>query len=124
MLRTRALIRPFGVARSLSTSSPFPSLKDISHQDIESVEKPFGHGSYFLPRTSKGNLPVYIDLKQNACVTEIRKVQGDIVLLRNDLQELLNDVSKDKFKVVMESKKILIKGDHKNRIVSLLNGVF
>lgn len=71
-----------------------------------------------------GNLPVYIDVKHNLCLTEIRKVQGDIVLLRNDLQEVLSDVPKDKFKIVMESKKILLKGDYKQRVVDVLEKVF
>lgn len=122
MLR-HVLIRPAGSVRLLSTVPRFPKIAEISAQDLH-TPTPFGHGSYFLKRSAYGNLPVYIDLKHNICLTEVRKVQGDIVLLRNDLQELLDDVPKDKFKIVMESKKILIKGDHKQRICEALEKVF
>jgi large subunit ribosomal protein L49 len=120
----QSLIRRVQSLRLLSTVPRFPKLSEIRHEDLHTPQQPFGHGSYFLERSSYGNLPVYTELKQNICLTEIRKVKGDIVLLRNDLQELLDDVPKDKFKIVMESKKILIKGNYKERIVKALEKVF
>lgn len=111
--------------RAVSTvASRFPKLAEISAKDLHSAQTPFGYKTYFLERSSYGNLPVYTDYKQGVPYTEIRKVKGDIVQLRNDLQEVLEDVPKGNFKILMESKKLLIKGWHKERLVEVLNATF
>ncbi|CDR38659.1 CYFA0S02e04214g1_1 [Cyberlindnera fabianii] len=110
--------------RQLSTISRFPQLAEISAKDLHKPSTPFGHGSYFLERSAFGNLPVYTDFKQGIPYTEIRKIKGDIVQLRNDLQEVLEEVPKKNFKVVMESKKLLIKGVHKQRLEEVFQGNF
>lgn len=75
--------------------------------------KSFGFGTYFVRRSVTGNLPVYTDFKAggNKMVTEIRKIDGDIIQLRNDMQLDLPHIPKDSWKVVMQSKKIVVKGD-------------
>jgi large subunit ribosomal protein L49 len=66
-----------------------------------------------------------VEYKDNDNIhTEIRKISGDVVLLRNDLVEILDHIPKKNFKILNESKKILIKGNHKEDLVSLFDGVF
>jgi large subunit ribosomal protein L49 len=106
----------------------FPQLNEISVEDIGSssnTTKRFGKGAYHLQRSQYGNLPIYVEYKDNDNIhTEIRKISGDVVLLRNDLVEILDHIPKKNFKILNESKKILIKGNHKEDLVSLFDGVF
>lgn len=117
MLRTRASVR-------FSSTSIFPKLSDVKPEQL--LGKEFGGKAhtYHVSRTSLGHLPVYKDVKSKAIYTEIRKIQGDIVQLRNDLQNALPHIEKNDFKCVMQSLKIIIKGDHKLRITQLLGKKF
>lgn len=106
----------------------FPKIEEITADDIGSssnLETRYRKHTYHLERSSYGNLPIYIEYKDNSNVhTEIRKISGDITLLRNDLSEILDYVPKKNFKILNESRKILIKGNHKNELVKLFEAVF
>lgn len=125
-------IKPLARSHSTTTTTTstlkrtFPSLETISTVDLgQTTTTKFGHGTYHLTRSGRGNLPIYIDYKAcNVPYTEVRKVQGDIVQLRNDLQKVLKDVKKEDFKIRMESMKLLIKGNHKLRLIKALEKVF
>ncbi|KAH3684750.1 hypothetical protein WICPIJ_004281 [Wickerhamomyces pijperi] len=139
MLRINLInfIKPtFSLSRchSTTTTAPlkrtFPSLETITATEVTPASK-FGQGTYHLTRSSRGNLPVYITYKAcNVQYTEVRKIQGDIVQLRNDLQKILRSgsassgVKDEDFKIRMESKKLVIKGGHKAKIIKALEKVF
>lgn len=95
-----------------------PSIDRITGEDLY---KGIPFKKYFLDRTSKGNLPIYKTYRSQAVYTDVRKIRGDIVQLRNDLQAALPDVPKKNFTCVMSSKTIKIKGDVASRLKELLN---
>ena len=100
----------------------FPKLSEISMNELVSETKPFGKGQYFVERSQTGNLPVYSDTKGggNKFVTEIRRIQGDVIQLRNDLQEKLPYIPKKNWKVLTQSQKIIIKGDAVKQVKGIL----
>lgn len=108
-----------------STFSVFPRLQDVKPEELLGSES-FGKGKYYVARSATGNLPVYTDYKAggNKLVTEIRKISGDIIQLRNDLQAELPQFPKDTWKVVMQSKKIVIKGDAASSVKKVLQTKF
>lgn len=108
-----------------SSFSVFPRIQDVNSVDILGSGS-FGRGTYFVGRSATGNLPVYSDFKAggNKLVTEIRKIQGDIIQLRNDMQTALPNIPKDSWKVVMQSKKIIIKGDVVQEVKEVLSEKF
>ncbi|CCC70040.1 hypothetical protein NCAS_0D04590 [Naumovozyma castellii] len=103
----------------------FPRLTDIKASDLIGGSS-FGSGNYFITRSSTGNLPVYSDYKAggNKHVTEIRRIQGDIIQLRNDLQKKLPKIPLDNWKVLPQSKKIIIKGNVVMEIKQILSSSF
>lgn len=103
----------------------FPRIQDISVQDLVGAG-PFTRKSYFVERSQTGNLPVYSEFKANGSkfVTEIRKIQGNIIQLRNDLQEQLPYIPKDCWTVRPQSKKIIIKGDALKDVRDILSKSF
>ncbi|SMN20648.1 similar to Saccharomyces cerevisiae YCR071C IMG2 Mitochondrial ribosomal protein of the large subunit [Maudiozyma saulgeensis] len=104
----------------------FPKLEDISVNDLISENILFEKGRYFIARSKTGNLPVYSDTKGggNKFVTEIRKIQGDVVQLRNDLQEQLPFIPEKNWKVLTQSRKIIIKGDAVKQVKGILTRTF
>lgn len=104
----------------------FPKLNEISINELVSETEPFGKGQYFVERSSTGNLPVYSDTKGggNKFVTEIRRIQGDVIQLRNDLQEKLPYIPKKNWKVLTQSQKIIIKGDAVKQVKGILTKTF
>ncbi|VEU21471.1 DEKNAAC102229 [Brettanomyces naardenensis] len=115
---TRSFVRLNStLAGSARVSRFIPSLEDVSAKDLQTgiMKK-----RYFLERTSKGNLPIYKTYKSQAVYTEVKRVRGDIVQLRNDLQALLPDLDKKNFTCVMQSKTIRIKGDVSQQLKGLL----
>ncbi|CDK25762.1 unnamed protein product [Kuraishia capsulata CBS 1993] len=116
---TKAQAKPFA-----SKSYIFPALEEIKAEEL--VGKPFGPKShaYFISRTKKGQLPVYRTYRRKVAYTEIRRVEGDIVQLRNDIQAAFPDIQKKDFNVVMQSLRIMIRGDHLVRITDLFGKKF
>ncbi|CDO93107.1 unnamed protein product [Kluyveromyces dobzhanskii CBS 2104] len=109
---------------SQSQFSVFPKLEDVSPQEVVGTAA-FGKKTYFIQRSTNGNLPVYTDYKNsNKIVTEIRKIQGDPVQLRNDLQERLPFIPKKYWKVVLQSNKIIIEGDATKHVKRVLATTF
>lgn len=108
-----------------SSFSVFPRLQDVKPEDLIGTEV-FGKGKYHVARSATGNLPVYTDFKSggNKVVTEIRKISGDIVQLRNELQAELPQIPKESWKVIMQSKKIIIKGDEALTVKEVLQKKF
>lgn len=104
----------------------FPKLEEVKLEELISEENKFGNGTYFVERSETGNIPVYSDLKGggNKTVTEIRKVRGDIIKLRNDLQEILHYIPKENWKVLPQSHKIIIKGDAVKIVKDILETSF
>ncbi|CEP61115.1 mitochondrial 54S ribosomal protein mL49 LALA0_S02e07052g [Lachancea lanzarotensis] len=104
--------------------SIFPSIHDVKPEELVG-HVPFGVKSYFVERSATGNLPVYTDVKRDGkIVTEIRKIRGDPVQLRNDLQNSLKHIPKNDFKVLMESRKVVIQGDVVKRVKQVLSTTF
>ena len=62
----------------------FPRMQDVSVNDLVGVET-FGPDKYFVSRSTNGNLPVYTDFKNGLTYTEVRKIQGNSIKLRDDL---------------------------------------
>ncbi|CDF91351.1 ZYBA0S11-00848g1_1 [Zygosaccharomyces bailii CLIB 213] len=91
--------------------SVFPRIQDIQINELVGNNS-FGEGKYFVQRSTTGNLPVYLDVKNGGSITtEVRKVEGDVVKLRDDLQEQLPHIPKKSWKCILQSNKIVIKGD-------------
>lgn len=119
--------------QSLSENSPvledehqsvFPALSDVRPEELVGYV-PFGVKSYFVERSATGNLPVYSDFKRGGkVVTEIRKIHGDPVQLRNDLQARLTHIPKDSFRVMMQAKKIVIEGEVVKQVKNILSSTF
>ena len=101
----------------------FPSMHDVSVNDLIGSDR-FSSNNYFIERSSQGNLPVYTDYKNGITYTEIRKIQGNSVKLRDDLINLMPFVNRKHIKVVPQSNKILIQGDHSTHIKKLLSTTF
>ncbi|QEU59965.1 Img2 [Kluyveromyces lactis] len=109
---------------SQSPFTVFPKLEDVSPEEVVGAA-PFGKKTYFIQRSINGNLPVYTDYKNsNKIVTEIRKIQGDPVQLRNDLQERLPFIPKKYWKVILQSNKIIIEGDATKHVKRALATTF
>lgn len=107
-----------------SSFSVFPRIEDVKPEELVGSTT-FGKRTYFVERTSKGNLPVYTDMKNsNKIVTEVRRIRGDPVQLRNDLQERLPFIPKKFWKVHMQSKKIVIEGDATKYVKNILSSTF
>ncbi|CCH44816.1 54S ribosomal protein IMG2, mitochondrial [Wickerhamomyces ciferrii] len=132
MFRQQASIISSSLNRQIRLKShqvpKFPKLENITVKDL-------GFGSeintlgfsktYNLQRTKFNKLPIYTEYKGgNVPYTELRKIHGDIIQLRNDLQAALPEAKLDDFKVIMESKKILIKGNYKKKLNSILSHSF
>ncbi|SCU92116.1 LADA_0F14444g1_1 [Lachancea dasiensis] len=107
-----------------SSYSIFPAIQDIKPSDLVGHQS-FGVKSYFVERSATGNLPVYTDFKSGGkVVTEIRRISGDPVQLRNDLQEKLKHIPKSSFRVMMQAKKVVIQGDVVKQVKNVLSTSF
>ncbi|CAR21308.1 mitochondrial 54S ribosomal protein mL49 [Lachancea thermotolerans CBS 6340] len=121
---TEQEINDLSTAFEEQTFSVFPRLQDVKPEELVGFAK-FGVQSYFIERSATGNLPVYTDFKRGGkVVTEIRKIHGDPVQLRNDLQARLSHLPKDSFKVMMQAKKIIIEGDVVRQVKEALSSKF
>ncbi|AJQ33140.1 CDN_1a_G0006210.mRNA.1.CDS.1 [Saccharomyces cerevisiae] len=103
----------------------FPKLEDVKMHELIGNNN-FGKKTYYVERSRTGNLPVYSAYKNggNKTITEIRKIEGDVIQLRNDLQEQLPFIPKKSWSVVMQSKKIIIKGNAVEAVKRVLTKKF
>ncbi|ODV95917.1 hypothetical protein PACTADRAFT_49352 [Pachysolen tannophilus NRRL Y-2460] len=113
------------IVSKAAPSKIFPKLSEINVDELYG-NKAFGVNTktYHVSRSKFNHLPVYKTIKSKNIYTEIRKIKGDIVSFRNDLQESLPYIDKNAFKCVMESKKILIKGDFTDDVKNILAAKF
>ncbi|AEY97250.1 FAER262Cp [Eremothecium gossypii FDAG1] len=103
--------------------SVFPRASDISLDQLPGASN-FGRKTYSVARSSTGNLPVYSEYKSGKVYTEVRKISGDIIQLRDDLQQRLPKIPRDSWTVIMQSKKLLIKGYYVREIKHVLSSTF
>jgi len=81
---------------------------------------------YYVPRNSRGSLPVYSDMRNNGTRTLvlIRNVQGNVEKLAKDVtQALLNKGSPGaaRMKVVVKSRQLVLQDGHwKNDVIEWL----
>lgn len=111
---------------SLSTAL-FPKLTDIKQEDMIPLDNSVTtRGKYFVGRSETGNLPVYTDYLGggNKVVTEIKKIRGDPVQLKIDLQERLPYIDPKDWRVVAASNKISVKGNYCSQIKRILSETF
>ena len=110
---------PVSVSAAAATrlAKALPALDSISAAQLTVKPKP---ASYHVPRTHLGNLPVYKSYRSQAVFTDIKRVQGNVVQLRNDLQQLLPDVSRSNFNCHTISGSLRIKGDHTLAVKEIL----
>ncbi|GAV53852.1 hypothetical protein ZYGR_0AK03540 [Zygosaccharomyces rouxii] len=104
--------------------SVFPRIQDVQASDLIG-NNAFGKDKYYMQRSATGNLPVYLDVKNGgSVVTELRKIQGNVIKLRDDLQEQLPHIPKENFKCIMQSNKLVIKGDFIQDVKRVLKTTF
>ncbi|CCF59031.1 hypothetical protein KAFR_0F04360 [Kazachstania africana CBS 2517] len=104
----------------------FPSLETIDIKDLMNENIKFGNRTYFIERSGTGNLPIYTDFKSagNKQVTEIRRIKGDAVQLKKDLQKNFPTIPSKYWKVMPQSQKIIIQGDLVKPLKKLLSKIF
>ncbi|KAH3663585.1 hypothetical protein OGAPHI_004986 [Ogataea philodendri] len=102
-------------------SKVFPQIEQVNAENL--YTKPF-RDFYHISRTSKGNLPVYKTIKSQAVNTEVRKVQGNLPKLREDVQKLFPNKPKDHFICKMQSMTLYIKGDVSKELKKYLEPYF
>ena len=105
----------------------FPRLEDVKQQDMAPLNNSVTiRGKYFVGRSETGNLPVYTEYLGggNKVVTEIKKIRGDPVQLKIDLQERLPFIDKKNWRVVATSNKIVVKGNYCSEIKKVLSTTF
>lgn len=113
------------VARTVSRTPVLPTLDSISASQL--VQKP-NSTDYFLKRTSNGNLPIYKTVRSQATWTDIKRVEGNIVSFRNDVQQALaaSDIPFDEpnFFCIVQSNTLRIKGDYVKDLSKILDKYF
>ncbi|KAK5781769.1 hypothetical protein RI543_000955 [Arxiozyma heterogenica] len=112
---------------STLAKSLFPKLEDVKQQDMTPLNNSVvNRGKYFVGRSETGNLPVYTEYLGggNKVVTEIKKIRGDPVQLKIDLQERLPFIDKKNWRVVAVSNKIVVKGNYCSEIKKVLSTTF
>lgn len=114
-----------GVFVRFQSSAVFPSVSEVRNDEL------VGHGSYtsksyFVERSRVGNLPVYSDYRGggNKVVTEIRRIRGNAVQLKKDLQAVLPHIPEKDWRVISQSNKIEIKGNYISELKSVLSEIF
>ncbi|KAL3426248.1 mitochondrial large ribosomal subunit l49 [Phlyctema vagabunda] len=106
-LRPMALPRPATLQRFLATAAASNAAAPVS--------------AYRIARTASKNLPIYLLEKRggNMKLTKVRKIEGDVSVLRAELQEALGLGEKE---VVINqlTKQIIVKGHRKPEIIKFL----
>lgn len=110
-------------------SHTFPSLDSVQPESVafqadgKALDKK-PKSWYFISRSRSNNLPVYLDYKVSGKITTIiRKIEGNVSQLRNDLLIELAAPRKD---VVIKdaSKQIVIRGDYAQQVKEILGKYF
>lgn len=107
----------------------FPSLESVQAENLAfqsngNVLEGKPKSWYFISRTRSNKLPVYLDYKVSGKITTIiRKIEGNVSQLRNDL---LIELAAPKKDVVIKdaSKQIVIRGDYAQQVKEILGKYF
>ncbi|ANB15259.1 mitochondrial 54S ribosomal protein IMG2 [Sugiyamaella lignohabitans] len=113
--------KPFEVSKVIGDSM-FPSLDKVSASDLvlKKLSNDQGKAWYTITRTRSGLLPVYSDIKADGSVkTVIRRIEGDVSQLRNDIKLALG-ISKHDIYIKDTSKQIVIRGDYVSHVKQIL----
>lgn len=94
----------------------FPKLSEISYKELPN--NGFGINNYYIPKTKFNHWPVYIKIQNTKITTEIKRVEGDLLKLR---QDLLNFNPNYKLTINSTAGIINIKGDVVEEIKSYLD---
>ncbi|KAL3228591.1 Large ribosomal subunit protein mL49 [Nakaseomyces bracarensis] len=123
---TRSLYRSGARLQSTSVKRDlFPLASEVNQEDLVG-HNDFGSKKYFVERSRVGNIPVYTDYRGggNKIVTEIRKIQGNAVQLKKDLQAKLPEIPEKNWRVIPQSNKIEIKGHYISELRRILGETF
>lgn len=99
----------------------FPSLDSITADDLVLKKSTASKaGWYNITRTRGNQLPVYSDVRANGHrTTIIRRVEGSLPLLKQDLRHALG-LPNDDIKIKPTSNQIVIKGDRVKEVRAIL----
>jgi hypothetical protein len=110
--------------------SMFPDVDAITPEDltVRSLEKnePLSGRWYSISRTKTGELPIYRGYKGTGVkvpITLIRRVEGDVGQLKQDLKRELNLVNREIW-IKDTSKQLVIRGDRTLEVRRLLEKYF
>lgn len=122
---TRTLCRNVRLQYTSVKNELFPPANAVDQSELVGQNN-FGSRSYFIERSRVGNIPVYVDYRGggNKIVTEIRKIQGNAVELKKDLQAKLPLIPEKNWRVIPQSNKIEVKGNYAFEIKNVLKNSF
>lgn len=113
------------IARSKYLQKVFPSAESVDFSEFQqhhSTESP--DTWYNIKRSRAGSLPIYTEHMANGSVlTVIRKIEGNVSQLRNDIQAALNLRKKAIF-IKDTSKQIVLKGNQASALRQYLGQTF
>lgn len=112
-----------GSKRNQNVNILFPSIDSINPKtDLPQLMSNLYHKKYTITRSSKLHKPpVYLEIRrQQIYETVIRRIEGDAVQLKKDLQQALSFINPDAFRVVLESNKVVISGNYVREVSDLL----
>ncbi|CCE64434.1 hypothetical protein TPHA_0H02300 [Tetrapisispora phaffii CBS 4417] len=103
----------------------FPDIRDILPTDLVG-SKVFNSKQYFIERSATGNLPIYSEYKKagHVAYTEIRKIHGNVLQFRKELQNAVPSIDPDSFSIRQQANKLIIKGNHTDLLKKLLSTKF
>jgi len=115
--RLPALNATLARAARFSTS---PLRRNATEEAVAVASAPL---PYFVHRSNTNNLPVYEEAKRggNLHQTRIRKLEGDLPALREQLITALN-LPPERISINSVTQHIIIKGHYKNKVVKFLEG--
>ncbi|ODV61394.1 mitochondrial 54S ribosomal protein mL49 ASCRUDRAFT_75416 [Ascoidea rubescens DSM 1968] len=107
----------------------FLSKNEVQYSDLPSSCSRFERkkkdlGAYFIRRTNFGYLPVYKKYKRGAVMTEIAKISGDSLLLKQDIIHNIPSIKQKDIVIRPDSNKIIIRGFYVDELNELLSKYF
>ena len=87
-------MRPTSTLLSLRVKLPKPELTRYTFQDLSSISycdlpnNGFGKKNYYIAKTKFHQWPVYKKVQNTRITTEIKRVQGDLHQLKQDLLQI------------------------------------
>ncbi|KAI5955352.1 IMG2 [Candida jiufengensis] len=117
-------MKPTNTLLALRVKVPQPELTKYTFQDITSISSKdlpnngFGLKNYYIPKTKFNHFPIYKKIQNTKITTEIKRIQGDIHQLKQDLCEKFPNL-----KITMNQSAgiINIKGDLTRELTKLFN---